>query len=213
MERIASKLLDRAERRAADFDLDAAERLLGEAARTWPDHSRLVSTRRKIDAAAISQKRLAAALPTAAVDTQKVSKLLQQAAVAAANGNLLSPPGASAYDLYRVVLSLEPDNAEASQGLAALAQKASGAAIQALDMRQLTRAEGYIQSLQTLDASDAALPALRRRLAGAYLALAVERLEGGRIKSASEAVQKAREIDANHPDLTSIMARLEHAGG
>lgn len=213
LQRIASKLLDQAERRAADFELDAAERLLGEAARTWPDHSRLLSTRRKIDAAAVSQQRLATLQPSTVVDTQKVSSLLQQAAAAAANGNLLAPPGASAYDLYRVVLSLAPDNAEANQGMAALAQKASGAATQALDMRQLARAEGYIQALQTLDASDAALPALRHRLAGAYLALAVERLEGGRIKSAGDAVQKAREIDANHPDLTSMMARLEQAGG
>src|SRR5690606_24341676 len=100
MERIANKLLDQAERRAADFELDAAERLLGEAARTCPDHARLHSTRRKLESAALSQQRLAAAQPRTVMDTQKVSELLQQAGAAANNGELLSPPGASAYDLY-----------------------------------------------------------------------------------------------------------------
>lgn len=213
LERIAGILLRQAERRAADFDTQGANRLLAEAERTWPHHADLAVTRQRVEQSALRAEQLASKPSEAPPDADRVSKLLRDAAQAAREGKLLTPPGGSAYDLYRVVLSHQPDNAQALQGLAALTQQARGAATQALDTRQLSRAEGYIEALQTLDGTDAGLAGLRRRLAGAYLGLAIERLEAGQVMSALQAVDKAREIDPNHPDIISIRARVEQAGG
>jgi len=214
LERIAGLLLQQMERRAANLEIETAGRLLEQAAQTWPTHPGLAAGQRRIQQAAESQRRMAAATQApSAVDRERIPQLLRDAVKAADAGNLLSPPGASAYDLYRVVLGIEADNAEALAGMAGLTGRAQAAASRALDERQLSRAEGHIEALRTLDPGDAALPGLRRRLAGAFLGLAVERLEGGQLQPARQAVDKAREIDANHPELISVRARVEQAGG
>ncbi len=213
LERIAGLLLQQAERRAADFDAQAAGRLLSEAERTWPQHAGLAATRQRIQQSAQRAQQLATKPNVVPPDAGRIEQLLREAAQAAKEGKLLTPPGGSAYDMYRVVLGHQPDNAEALQGLAGLTQQARSAATGALDTRQLSRAEGYVEALQTLNPTDSGLAGLRRRLAGAYLALAIEQLEGGQLKSALQAVDKAREIDPNHPDMVSIRARVEQAGG
>ena len=66
--------------------------------------------------------------------------MLVEAKTAAAAGNLLAPPGDSAYDKYRAVRSLDPDNPEARSGLAALPGLARERFEQALGANKLATA-------------------------------------------------------------------------
>jgi hypothetical protein len=48
----------------------------------------------------------------------KIRRLLSVAAAHIAVGRLAEPPGSNAADAYRLVLEIDPDNAQARQGLA-----------------------------------------------------------------------------------------------
>ncbi len=214
LQRVAGKLLEQAQRRAADFEFDAARALIAEAERTAADHPGLAASRLRLAEAEAAQRRLnAGAGADAATSGTRLAALLADAADAVDAGRLVSPPGSSAYDLYRAAQAIAPAHAEVRDGLARLPGLARSAVETALGQRALSRASGYLDALQTLDAGDPALPDLRRRVASAYLALAIERLEGGQLRGADEAVERAREIDPNHPELAAVRARVEQAGG
>jgi len=52
----------------------------------------------------------------------KVTKLFKVAETYNRIGRLVSPPGSNAYDAYKIILSIDPDNVEALQGIEAVEQ-------------------------------------------------------------------------------------------
>jgi serine/threonine-protein kinase PpkA len=210
---VAGALLRQAERRAADFEFDAAWRLLAEVEATEPRLPALAAARARLEQSEAARQAQASAVAIGPELRARLDGMLAEAQQAADAGNLLAPPGASAYDLYRAVLAQEPGNVRAREGMAALPAQARQRFEQALGARRLSQATAYLEGLNTLDPDDAFLPSARRRLAGAYLGLAIERLEGGQVRAASEAVEAARGLDPNHPDLAAVRARVEQGGG
>src|SRR5690606_6101784 len=117
------------------------------------------------------QRRFASEAADPARDRQ-VQSLLEQARKAVQAGHLMLPPGESAYDRYRAVRALDPRNAAALAGLAALPEQARERFEQALAAGRLREAHGHIETIQGLAPGDPMLPDLRQRLARALLGYA-----------------------------------------
>lgn len=108
--KVAAAHAVRAQRLAADFDFDAAEQELAAARALDPD---AVAIREAVDG--IARARAARArLPssTNAALQARVRSLLDEAANALARGDLMDPPGESAFDKIAAARALAPDAAE-----------------------------------------------------------------------------------------------------
>jgi hypothetical protein len=211
LRRIAQSLLAQAQRRMADFEFEPAAKLLEQAEAVDAKLPGLAAARTRM---AELQKRAGSIPDPKSPQTQaRVAQLLAEARTAAAAGNLLAPPGDSAYDKYRAVRSLDPDNAEARSGLAALPGLARERFEQALGANRLATARGTIEALATLAPTDPSLRDMRRKLARSLLGQAAERLGANELPKAREAFEAARELDPTNPDLPAMQARLEQAGG
>ena len=212
LRRIATSLIGQAQRQLADFEFARAAALLDEAQAVDATAPGLATARTRLRE--LERKRVVAEPdPASAVTQQRIAQLLSEAKAAAAAGNLLAPPGDSAYDKYRAVRSLDPANADARAGVAALPALAQQRFEEAIGANRLTTARGTIEALATLVPTDAALPEMRRRLARSLLGQAAERLGAGELKRAQEAFDQARELDPTNSELPAMQARLEQAGG
>ena len=211
LRRIAQALLGQAQRRMADFEFEPAAKLIEQAEAVDAKVPGLAAARTRM---AELQKRAGSIPDPKAPATQtRVAQLLAEAKTAAAAGNLLAPPGDSAYDKYRAVRSLDPDNAEARSGLAALPGLARERFEQALGANRLATARGAIEAFATLAPTDPALREMRRTLARSLLGQAAERLGANELPKAREAFEQAQELDPTNPELPAMQARLEQAGG
>jgi serine/threonine-protein kinase PpkA len=206
-------LLGQAQRQAADYEFERAAALLDQAQETDAGVPGLAAARTRLRDQQRKRSQAAAPEGDPGQTQARITQLLAEAKTAAEAGNLLAPPGDSAYDKYRAVRSLQPDNADARAGLAALPALARNRFEEALGANRLATARGTLEALSTLAPTDAALPEMRRRLARSLLGQAAERLGAGELKRAAEAFDQARAIDPTNPDLPAMQARLEQAGG
>jgi serine/threonine-protein kinase PpkA len=211
LRRIAQTLLGQAQRRMADFEFEPAAQLLDRAEAVDPKVPGLAAARTRM--AELQKRASSIPDPQAPATVARVAQLLAEAKTAAVAGNLLTPPGDSAYDKYRAVRSLDPDNAEARAGLAALPALARERFDQALGANRLATARGTLEALATLAPTDPALREMRRKLARSLLGQAAERLGANELPKAREAFEQARELDPTNPELPAMQARLEQAGG
>ena len=213
VERIAASLNQQFERAAADYEVERASDLLAslESHQLLSDRElsqareRLETARRRAESLAAQRSREA--------DPQRLRGLLDQAAAAAAAGDLWGPPGESAYDKYRQVQSADPNNAEARQGLLQLPLRAAEHFESALGQGRLGRARGYVEGMEGTHGNAAGLATMKRRLSQAYAGYASERLGAGELQRARDGFNQALELDPDNPDLVTLRARLEAAGG
>jgi hypothetical protein len=207
---VATALVQQASRKMADFEFQDAARLLDEAAATDAAAGGLRAAQVRLRELQQTRGDLAAGVLSPA-QRETVDRTLVAAAAARAAGNVLYPPGESAWDLYRRVLSIEPANATARQGMAELPALARERFEAALGSSKLGAARASLEGLETLSPGDVALPDMKRRLAAALLGYATERLEAREISQASEALDYASGLDPSNPGLTALRARLDQA--
>lgn len=202
--RVAVALAGQADRALGELELERAEALIEEAASLAPDLAQLPALQSRLREA--RERALIAVQVTELSAAQEVERdrLLRLALAAEQAGQLMYPPGESAYDRYRAALALDPRNPEALAGLERLPEAAARLAEEALADSRLNAARGYVEGLGQLAPGDARLPGLRRRTADALLASARERLARGQAESARSALQAAREIDPSHPGLVEF---------
>jgi hypothetical protein len=81
---------------------------------------------------------------------ERVANLLYAASSDLEALRLTSPAGNNAYEKYREVLTLQPDNAAARQGIDAIADRYVGLAWRDLQANNLARAAGYVQKAEQL---------------------------------------------------------------
>ena len=93
-----------------------------------------------------------------------ISEWLNQAKIALAAGQLTSPPGQSAADLYKAVLTLEPTNAIAREGLQKIVAALISQAEKAIAASSFDMAERLIQQASERGASARALRAINAKL-------------------------------------------------
>jgi hypothetical protein len=210
LRKVATALVQQASRKMADFEFEDAARLLDEAAATDAAAGGLRSAQVRLRELQQTRGDLAAGV-LSPVQRETVDRTLVAAAAARSAGNVLYPPGESAWDLYRRVLSIEPSNATARQGMAELPALARERFETALGSSKLGSARASLEGLETLSPGDVALPDMKRRLAAALLGYATERLEAREIRQASEALEYASGLDPSNPGLTALRARLDQA--
>ncbi len=199
-------------------DTAQATRLLDQAAILAPKSADLAAARARL-ASAASQPATATAADDseappapAALSPQQsaaVARLVQRAQVATKNGDIMMPPGDSAYDLYRSALAIDGNNDAALHGLQALPGQVEQQFNQALAAGKLKQADDMLANLAELAPGDAAQSALSDRLASAWLDQAEQQLARGDRVDAGQSLDHARKLAPNHPRVLDLTARLQ----
>jgi len=213
LRRVALGLATQANAALDDNNIGDAEKLLQQAdgiAADLPDlravKSRLREEREQRD---IASKRS----EISPADQARVEQLLDAADKAAAEGNLVMPPGDSAYDKYRAVLRFDGNNARAFAGLGRIPARAKELFEQALKANTPNKARGYVDAIADLDPGNASIGPLRQRLADAYLDQAEARVTQGLRAEAERALASARELTPNNARIAGIEQKIQAMPG
>lgn len=146
--------------------------------------------------------------PVTPAQAAQVRRLVADAVRATAAGNLIIPPGDSAYDKYRAALAIDRTNADALDGLASLPARAKVLFARALADGAPQRARACLDSVRQIAPEDAAIPAMTEKLANAFLDQADARIGEGRRTDAARALDAARELSPNSARIAPLDARL-----
>ena len=197
-------------------DREQAGELLDEAAQLAPKSADLAAARARLRSkAGISSVTTATAsgdIATAVLSSQQnaaVAQLVRRAQLATQNGNILMPPGDSAYDLYRSALAIDGNDAAAREGLQGLSDQAQQQFLQALAAGKLAQASDMLANLAELSPGDPAQSALGGQLANAWLDRAEQQLGSGDRIGAGQSLARARKLTPNQPRLMDLSARLQ----
>ena len=208
LRRVAQSLVVQANAAIDSENAGEAEKLLASAAQLAPDLPDLREARinlrelhERIDIAASRP-----ALTTA--DTANVQKLVAEAQQAAAAGNLIIPPGDSAYDKYRDALAIDGNNKDAQDGIAKLPARAKELFDKALADGTPQRARALLDTVRQIDPSDASIVPMSEKLAGVFLDQAEARVREGRRDDAVRALDAAKQLSPVNPRLGPLDARI-----
>lgn len=141
----------------------------------------------------------------------EVSQLVQQADAAAQRGDIMLPPGESAYDLYRRALAIDGNDTKAREGLQSLPATVTRLFNQALQDGRLPAAGDMLANLADLAPGDAGQGRLRQRLVSAWLDRAEQQLDSADRPGASQSLDRVRNLAPQEPRLRELSVRL--AGG
>ena len=208
--RLATAYAQRSGRLAADFRFDEADTALREAQAISPGVPAIAEARQRVARARQSQSRYGSKLP-AAERQRRLRQWLQQAAAAEARGDLLTPPGDSAFDKLRAARAIAPQDARVLQASARLLPAAKACFEKELRGNRLNRARECLDARQVLEGESAALGESRRRLAQRWIAVGNERLGAGEVQAAQVALASARALDPGAIGLDEFAERLRAA--
>jgi len=207
LDQTAAAMAARAGREAADFDFAAAEASL-QRARDWqPDSPAIAAAERRLAQARAAQGQLPAANPA------RLAGLVEQARTAMRQGDLIDPPGASAWDYLRQASAIAPGAPDVRSATAEYDRRARACFEDDLAGNRLSGAQSCLDARAARDAAGAGLAADRRRLADRWLAFADERLGANELALARRALRSAQALDPTHPGLAAMAERLARAGG
>jgi tetratricopeptide (TPR) repeat protein len=208
---VAQSLILRANASMDAEDAGDAANLLQKAAVLEPHSAGLAAAQSRLKGL---RRQLDHKLPQAKLDPRqqaKVDSLLKRAKAALVAGDIMLPPGASAYDLYSQVLNIDSNNSAALDGLQGLAAHATTMFDQALHAGDLARAEKMLDVLGQLVPGDAAQAGMRHRLAGAWLDRAQHNLDAGNKAAARQALDAARKLRPDAPRLQALRSRIDNS--
>ncbi|MGO4503320.1 MULTISPECIES: hypothetical protein [unclassified Dyella] len=229
MGQVAQALIVQANAAAENADPAHARQLLDQAAAIAPHSADLAAARARIggegrkansaqvandiasDVAADSNDNLQHP-PLTPQQSAELARTIQRADAAARQGNLMLPPGESAYDLYRQALAMDGNNEAARHGLESLSGVAVQQFNQALASGNLPAAGNRLADLADLSPGSASQGELRNRLAGAWMDQAERELQNGDRASAAQALDSARKLAPGNPRLATLTARLQSGG-
>jgi tetratricopeptide (TPR) repeat protein len=195
----AAGLLDQAAALAPQSaDLAAARARIATTDATPSDASTAPATKAAPDDAGLVSPALSAA------QQAQITQLLQRAQAAATRGDIMLPPGESAYDLYRQALAIDGNNAEARHGLQALPVQVEKQFNESLAAGRLGSASDMLANLAELAPGDPAQRTLGNRLANAWLDQADRQLASGDRVGAAQSLNSARKLA---PDSARVQER------
>lgn len=204
-------------RDARDFRFDAAQAALAEARDTAADApdaaAAIAEAERSLQQARQTRQRLEGVegSMTPAERERRVSRLLRSALAAEERGDLLLPPGESAFDALRAARALAPDDERIARATARLLPASQQCYRDALRGNRLQRAGRCLQASEVLGADSDTLRDQRRRLAQRWIAVGDERLGAGELGAARTALDAARALDPSAAGLDDLARRLEAA--
>lgn len=209
LRRIAQAFVVQANAAIDDGNATAAEKALNAATELAPDLADLraarVNLRELRERTAIDAERT----PVTSEQAERVRRLVAEAGSASVAGNLIVPPGDSAWDKYRAALAIDPNDRDALAGIARLPARAKELFAQALADGMPQRAHIQLDALRQTAPEDSAIGAMSERLANAFLDQADARLGEGRRADAARALGAARELNPNNPRLAPLETRLQ----
>ncbi|MEP6632860.1 MAG: hypothetical protein ABJA62_01485 [Luteimonas sp.] len=210
IERVAAAYASRTERASRVFKFTEAQTALRQAQALAPNAVAVRDAARTLQRARHAQSAMRAPLPIADRN-MRVQRLLAEAATAQARGDLLTPPGDSAYDKLRGARALAPDSASVRRASAQLLPTAKACFEQELRGNNLARADACLDARSVLGESEVASREARRRLAQRWLAVGDERLGAGEVSAAANALESARRLDRATPGLDAFAERVRAA--
>jgi tetratricopeptide (TPR) repeat protein len=210
---------------ALDSEDDAqASRLLDQAARLAPKSAELAAARARIgggeakagkrgtssDAVATARDgdTAEASLAVSPEQKAKVAALVGRAQAAVARGDIMDPPGDSAYDLYRNALAIDGNDPAARAGLQGLPGQVEKLMQQAVANGNVKRAEDLYATLSDLAPGDASQGEMRHRLGSAWIDSALQRSSQGDRQGAFQALDRARHYAPDDPRLQGAYERI-----
>ena len=207
IEDAAIALALRASREAADFNFEAAEASLARARELAPDLPAVEAAERRLERAHATR----AALADEPADPQAFEDAIAEARAAMRAGDLIDPPGASAWDQLRRAASIAPDHPQLRDAQAEYDRRARACFEDELAGNRLGAAQACLDAMAVRDGGT--LAEQRRRLADRWLAFAEERLGASEFALARRALEAARSVDPANPRLEAFAERLRSAGG
>lgn len=206
--RVAAGLIVQANAAIDSGNMQDARGLLDHAAALAPKSADLAAARSRItaDGAAAPAPTPAAALTPA--QSAKLTRLVTRAQAAARKGDIMLPPGNSAYDLYRTALGIDGNDADAQAGLRALPQITRDHFRRALRGGNLEHAQDMLATLEQLDPGDPAAAGMRRQLGGAWVDRADRDATSGRFAAARTALDEARQLVPQDPRIGELDERI-----
>lgn len=219
---VAQALITQANAALDSGDQAQARKLLDQAAELAPGSGDLAAAKARLG----GTHKASAALPVAgdaeedvagptqhpvltAQQSTDLARMIQRADTAAQQGNLMLPPGDSAYDLYRGALAIDGNNETARHGLEMLPGLAMNQFNQALASGNLPVAGDRLADFTDLSPGSAGQDAMRQRLANAWLDQAEQQLQQGDRASATQSLERARKLAPGNPRLATLTARLQ----
>lgn len=201
-------------------DTAQAGQLLDQAAQLAPKSADLAAARARLRSKAATASNSSSAdtgdsrgdVVTAVLSptqSSAVAQLVKRAQQATRSGNIMMPPGDSAYDLYRSALAIDGNDVAARQGLQGLPDEVRQQFKQALAAGKLGQAGDMLANLAQLAPGDPAQGVLGNQLASAWLDRAEQQLDNGDRIGASQSLAHARKLAPNHPRLSDLSARLQ----
>ena len=208
LRRVAAALITQANATLDDRNPGATDRLLRQAEELAPDLPELRTAkvalrelRERLEIAA-SRRALTPA------DTERVQKLVAEAAQAVANGRLIEPPGNCAYDKYRAALAIDGSNAAALDGMNRLPARARELFETSIAEGALGRARAMIDAVRQLAPADASVPTMTERLVVVHLDQADARIAAQEREQATRALESARQLNPGHPRIAPTEQKL-----
>lgn len=212
---VANAHARRSERHAADYRFNEAEAEL-RMARTIAGTSAaqnpaITLAQEHLARARRAQRQSSTATMPSASQRARVTQLLADASRAQARGDLLTPPGDSAFDKLRAARAIAPNDPRVHAASARLIPAAAECFSDALRENRLVRAGGCLDARRALEGDTATVRESRRELARRWLALGDQRLGAGELQGARTALDAARTLDPATEGLDAFAERLRIA--
>lgn len=212
LQQVVEALLAAAVRQAADFRFDLAGQALATAEVFGASERQLAASRQAVAQARQAERALTAPATPHRRREQAVRDLLARFEQAQARGDILSPPGSSAYDALREAQALAPRDARVH----AAAQRLVPATRQCVEDRlrenRVQAAGACLEAWQALSRSGGQADA-GQRLGQRWLAIGSERLGRGDVAFAQEALQQAARwgVSPTAAEYQALQQRLRDA--
>lgn len=211
LEQVAIAWAHRAEQLASNFRFTQAKTALAQARGLSPQATAVHAAERAIVRAQQAKSHIGPTIPNAQ-RARHVRALLKEADAAEARGDLLTPPGDSAFDKLRAARAMAPDDPAVRRASERLLPAARVCFERELRNNDLGRAHACLDARVVLDGESTATAHARRRLAQRWLAVGEERLNAGEVSNAAIALERARALDPATPGLNEFAERIRTAG-
>jgi tetratricopeptide (TPR) repeat protein len=211
---VASAHAQRSERFSADYRFDEAEAELQQARSVMGQSTAQVpaiaEAQQHLTRARQLQRQVSASAPTPS-QRRRLAQLLAEAAQAQARGDLITPPGDSAFDKLGAARAIAPQDRRVHAASARLVPAAVACFNDALRGNRLVRAGACLDARRALEGDNAGVRAGRSELAQRWIALGDQRLSAGEVKGAQAAAEAARALDPDAEGLAVFTERLRAA--
>jgi tetratricopeptide (TPR) repeat protein len=212
--RVAEALIVQANAALDAGHAQAAGKLLDQAAMLAPKSADLAAARSRLRAGGATNTTATATAATTLTpaESAKLGRLVAQAKVAADKGDIMLPPGNSAYDLYRAALGIDGNNAAAQAGLRALPSMTQHGFQRDLRRDNLDGAHDMLATLQQLNPGDPSIATMQHALGVAWLDRAEHYVGLGDAAAAQAALREAQRLVPGDPRISEVGAKLHRNG-